>query len=73
MRKIVVDGEQWRWCIVRDDGWGTDYTPTGFEASLYLRGPGGSLEIHNLDDVTTDTAISPGHIATYIRRDRRNP
>lgn len=72
MRKIVVDGESWRWCVARESvgGW-SEYTPGLPVLNVYLRTAGGRLLVHRSEDVTDDETVTPAAIAEFIRKVKR--
>ena len=70
MRKLVVDGETWRWSTTKAHDY-SEWTPAGYNADVHLRGPDGYLRHFTSDDVTDEKAITPGRIAAFIRSIRK--
>lgn len=66
MRKIVVDGEKWKWAIGKVRGF-SEYTPCGVR-ELTLQGPGGFQRSFDYDAKGAESpAVTPKDVAGFIR------
>jgi len=65
-RKIVVDGETWKWAVKKEADW-SEMTPCDTR-TLTLQGPDGYRKEHDVPYAVGVAGVTPSFVAEFIRK-----